>query len=153
MTKRAFLIGCNSAGLTHCETDAALMRRALGMYDYKITLIDRPEWKAPYWRLLEQLQKILDTCNKEDTLVFYYAGHSLTEDRSFKFLLADDINKSCNQLPVATLLPLLRQCQAANKLLIFDCCRAGRAAAIMIGISKRVNIFVSLPRPAVKRPR
>jgi hypothetical protein len=129
MARKAFLIGCNSAGLKHCETDAARMKQALALHGYEIALMERTEHKAPYWNLLGQLQSFLNDCAQEDTLVFYFAAHSLSEGQAYKLVLADDINSPNNQLDVEILLPPLRESRPRDKLLIFDCCRAGKTAS------------------------
>lgn len=142
MTKRAFLIGCNSAGLVHCDTDAALMRKALEQHKYEITHIEDPELKTPYYNLLKPLQIFVNSCEDKDTMVFYFAGHSLNLGKeNYKFVLADDINNSDNQLLASILIPILRQSKAADKLLIFDCCQSGKAAELVYDWSREAGEY------------
>lgn len=123
MAKRAFLVGCNSAGLQYCEGGAVLMKQALSLYSYEITHIEKTISRA---ELIGYLMKFIDSCEKQDSMVFYFAGHSLVERRQYKLVLADDVNLPKNQLPATMLIEHFRECPAIDKLFIFDCCKSGQ---------------------------
>lgn len=130
MAKKAFLLGCNSAGLKHCERDVQLMDEALTTHGYEITQLTEVERIAPSWKLLPHLSKFLESCGAADTVIVYFAGHSLNLGKGkFYLVLADDINNFNNRLKAGELLDRLRdECKAADKLLILDCCEAAKAA-------------------------
>jgi len=126
MARRAFLLGCNSDGLSYGDSDAARMQTALAQHGYEITPLERAEDKSPYTKVLARLETFTSSCRPPDTAVFYFAGHSLNDRGQFKFILADPIREFRNQLRATLLLDVFRECPARDKLLIFDCCRAGR---------------------------
>jgi len=70
--------------------------------------------------------------NCEDTLIVYFAGHGFAGERNELYLGVAETNPdglAVSALRAATLRDLLLQSPAANKVVILDCCFAGRAFA------------------------
>lgn len=135
MTRRAFLLGRNTGSLRHClvcdevtgalqACDVQLMECCLLRHGFQVTLAER---EANAGHIFNQLNAVIATCAQEDTFVFYFSGHSLTRQRDFFLVLADDKDNLSNLYLAAQLIVQLRNCKAGSKLLILDCCEAGQA--------------------------
>jgi len=135
VTRRAFLLGRNTGSLRHClacdeETgalqacDVQLMECCLLRHGFQVTLAER---EANAGHISNQLNAVIATCAQEDTFVFYFSGHSLTRQRDFFLVLANDKDNFSNLYLASQLIAQLRNCKAGSKLLILDCCEAGQA--------------------------
>ncbi|OQW93080.1 MAG: hypothetical protein BWK79_13060 [Beggiatoa sp. IS2] len=95
MAYKAFLVGVNTQGLQYAETDTHLMQEVLQSYSYEVVL--SPTTKSD---LLTQLEKMLDSCQKTDTVLFYFSGHGLLDKGKLNLVLGDDTSKQTNTLDV-----------------------------------------------------
>ena len=121
MTNKLFIVASNTLGLQYCEKDAELMTSCFGKkYGYEIL---QPEIKK---LIIEtELDNLLDSCQKTDTVVLYFSGHSLVNRDKLYFLLADDTSKTSNKININNIIDEFEGCRATNKLVILDCCDAG----------------------------
>jgi tetratricopeptide (TPR) repeat protein len=77
-----------------------------------------------------------------DTLIVYYAGHGLLDDRGNLFLALSDTNPDhvdFTALPLAWIRRAFAESPARNRILILDCCFSGRAIEAMAGTSSLVS--------------
>ena len=78
----------------------------------------------------------------EDTLIVYYAGHGLLDDRGGLFLAlreTDPDHVAYTALPFAWVREALADSPARNRILILDCCFSGRAIEAMATSSALVS--------------
>jgi WD40 repeat protein len=83
----------------------------------------------------------------DDVLVFYFAGHGLTEDRDRHYLLCSDSRQddtAATALPTEDIVRILARTGLRNLLLILDTCYAGAGAAdsaqvVLRGIARRAD--------------
>ncbi len=144
--RKAFLLGCNSAGLKHCESDAeGTMHDALSRYGYDITtrttrqlkqLCDQPAGPigqlSPRDLVSMQVSQFLQTCPHGGTALFYFSGHSLYRFGVFNLVVGGDINAEGHLFSVESLIALFKQHhESAERLLILDCCDAGKVASLV----------------------
>jgi formylglycine-generating enzyme required for sulfatase activity len=81
-------------------------------------------------QILSGIEKSAKACCKEDTFLCYYSGHGETFGEDL-FLLLDATEKTDiphTAIQSSRILAEMGWCNARNKLLILDCCRAGAAA-------------------------
>jgi tetratricopeptide (TPR) repeat protein len=123
MAKKAFIIGINALGLSYCGSDANLMSECLEKRGYQV--INRQE-KLDKWVILEEFEAFLEKSNKIDTIIFYFSGHGLIDGGKLFLILDNDLSKSKNKIQINNITDPLQNCIANNKLIILDCCHAGR---------------------------
>jgi hypothetical protein len=140
---RAFLLGCNSEGLVHCEKDAQRLGRILEHRDWDAghchTSKDlakqcRPDAANQYGPsgpadvAINAFSNYLADCRQGESVLIYFSGHSLFMRGIFYLVVGDDPNKPANRLNIETLITQLKAEQRpAERLLILDCCDAGEA--------------------------
>ncbi|WP_295458829.1 SUMF1/EgtB/PvdO family nonheme iron enzyme [uncultured Thiodictyon sp.] len=144
--RRAFLLGCNSESLEHCETDAATMQRALercgGWHIVCCTSsqlhvagtqgpVGQAAASTPVAIVAQRLRAFLKDCARGDTAVFYFSGHSLYDGEVFNLVVGQDVNDTDHLWNIEEVVGLFKQARkAAERLLILDCCEAGQAASL-----------------------
>ena len=116
MTKKAFIIGCNTHGLQYAESDAALMEECLEIHNYDIQTSKSSE----KWGILQEIEDFTNKCNKTDTCIFYFSGHGVISRGKLQLLLYNDHKMNFNFIT-----SLFEECNALSKLIILDCCHAG----------------------------
>ncbi len=140
--RRAFLLGCNSEGLEHCERDAQRLQEVLTELDYLVadcltgtTLQQQCTDQAgslglsPVSIVTESIRRFLSQCQHGDTALVYFSGHSLFSHDVFNLVVGEDVNDTGDLLSVASLVELFKQHnKPAERLLILDCCEAAEAA-------------------------
>jgi WD40 repeat protein len=121
MTKFAYVLGVNSLGLKYAASDATTVAEALQQYAYQVKLLP-----SKLTEIHVALQNIA-TARSSDTVIFYFAGHGDVINNDL-YLFLNDLHVNSNQhLPISFVTQLMRQSSAKDKLLILDCCRAGKA--------------------------
>lgn len=143
--RRAFLLGCNSAGLKHCESDAKItMFEALSRYDYDITTCTTSqltEWcrapagpigpLSPRDLVSTKVSHFLQDCPQGSTALFYFSGHSLFRGGVFNLVVGTEVNAEDHLFSVEALVAVFKQhSKPAERLLILDCCEAEKAASL-----------------------
>jgi archaellum biogenesis ATPase FlaH len=117
----AFVLGVNSLGLKYAESDAKNIAEVLRQYNYEIKLL------PPDLALLRDVLQEIVSSRFSDTVIFYFAGHGEVINNDL-YLFLNNLHTASNQhLPISFVTQLMRQSAAKNKLLILDCCRAGKA--------------------------
>lgn len=133
MSKKAFLVGVNTQDLKYCESDAGLMSECLERYGYDIT---RPQAQEERHEILKAFEQVIKNCQLEDTVIVYFSGHSKVENDGLDFVLKDgDIITLNSEIEGK----LSNRCKARNKLLILDCCNAGKAIELKRKLSTVEN--------------
>src|SRR5579862_142506 len=161
--KYALLVGVGSyrndsdlTGLKYSESDMTNLARSLAEIGFKPenirlmvqTDITDPRFKStkgnndqykPRKENIEtELQLLLDNKRREDLIIVAFAGHGVQyrgEDETVYFCPSDArISNKDSLLPLSNVFDKLKNCAAAKKLLIADCCRSdpvetGRRAA------------------------
>ena len=117
MARKAFIVGVSTGSLKYCESDADLMNNCLERYGYDVTMPqgDRRE-------ILENYEHVVESSQPEDTVIVYFSGHGKVERNQLDFLLRDGKTIILNEIEDR----LNHRCRARNKLLILDCCHAGK---------------------------
>jgi len=143
--RRAFLLGCNSAGLKHCESDAeGTMHEALSRYGYDITTCTTrqlKEWSAapagpigplsPRDLVSTKVGQFLQGCAQGSTALFYFSGHSLYRGNVFNLVVGSEVSAEDHLFSVEALVALFKQhSKPADRLVILDCCEAEKAASL-----------------------
>ena len=119
MSNKLFLVASNTQGLKYCKNDAKLMTSCFGeKYNYQVF---QPSLQKQ--EILKELDKLIDNSQKTDTIILYFSGHGIIDERLY-FLLADDSSKSSNKLDINGIVDTFETCKAKNKLIILDCCNA-----------------------------
>ena len=126
MAYKAFIIGINTIGLKYCDRDAALMKDALSRHGYDTCIIDKPENK---FDILPRFAEMSECCLKVDSIIFYFSGHGMIERGELFFITKGDGSGESNKIPVNEILGPVKRSLAKNKLIILDCCHAGRIEA------------------------
>ncbi|HEX4849994.1 MAG TPA: caspase family protein, partial [Puia sp.] len=82
-----------------------------------------------------EVNKMITSCTADDSLIIYYAGHGLLDLDTFNKVylstadtLIDDKISTC--LDSDLMKQRLVKCKARNKIMILDCCYAGRMAGL-----------------------
>jgi len=126
MTKKAFVIGIDTMGLKYCQSDAVLIGGCLKKHDYEVTMVKDKQTK---WQILPKFSDMLDNCGKTDMMIFYFSGHGMIEGGKLYLITEEDATKEKNKILVNEITNPLSNCLAENKLIILDCCHAGKASA------------------------
>jgi hypothetical protein len=127
MTFRAFIVGINTTGLKYCNRDASLIKEALSNYGYEIYLIDEQEKKH---EILQNFENMLGECLKIDTVIFYFSGHGMVDRGELFLITKGNGSDEFSKIPVIDILGPLSRSLAKDKLIILDCCHAGKIAAM-----------------------
>lgn len=143
---KAFLLGCNSGELKHCGTDGDLgwMGKALERYGYDSTVVDTSLQESTatansqdddgddigiFGFVTNKLLKLLQRCGSNDTLIFYFSGHSRNHEQ-FYLILADPLTDEENRIEFDWILSRLenriKKRKLADVLIILDCCESGQ---------------------------
>lgn len=146
----ALLVGVNDyemmGKLDNCRQDAIEMRNALvsrGGYsaDRVVLLTDgasstenRPSL-ANLGRRIEQACKL---AHPEDVLLFYFAGHGITEDGK-SYLVPQDGGEAKTCIPLDDVQNLMAKSEAMYKVLIVDACHSGKTTRGVSGIVPSVT--------------
>ncbi len=123
MAYKAFIIGINTLGLKYCDRDADLMKYALSKRGYNVNVINK---EAKKYDIMPKYIDILGDCRIVDTLIFFFSGHGKPIGRELFLFTKGDGSDELNKIPISEILGPLERCAAKNKLVILDCCRAGR---------------------------
>lgn len=123
MTNRAFLLGINTLSLTFCENDVELMKDCLGQYGYNIYIPGNTR-HYDQTRMIKDLNEWIDTITQNDTIIFYYSGHGISERGQLQLVLNNNQQSSSSKQSFREIYEKIENCMAENKLIILDCCRA-----------------------------
>jgi len=126
MAKKAFIVGINTLGLKYCFNDAALMKEVLEKRGYQTTMVQE---KMEKLQILSRFEEMLDGCDKTDTVIFYFSGHGIIDRGRLYLITGETFSNEKNKIPVNTITDPLERCNAIDKLIILDCCHAGRSTA------------------------
>lgn len=155
--KWALVIGVNEyldpavPRLKYCVADAKLVASQLASkcgYDPLHVLVMTDDQEKPHLRPLlinleNQVRSWLSKAEGGDTVLFYFSGHGLVDERGNGYLVPQDCRRERLELyayGLDTLRKQLAACQATQKLLILDCCHAGSdkaADAVAVGPSSQ----------------
>jgi hypothetical protein len=120
MGKKAFIIGKNTHGLQFAESDADLFGRILkNMYDFEVVIVKS---KIDFQT---QFEEFLDQSKTTDDLIIYFSGHAQSPRGTLELLLDENTSHFRGKIKAEELFPKLIECEANQKLVILDCCRAG----------------------------
>jgi len=106
----------------------------IGIKDDPKNIVELPDCSKV--TILVKISDFINKCLPEDNLIIYYAGHGLLDIEDMKELYlatADtrvDTDKSITCIPSEALKKQLIKCKAANKIMILDCCYAGKIAGL-----------------------
>ena len=135
MPRKAFLLGRNTGSLRHScvyneageleHCDIKLMQECLRQHGYEITL---PPNDALAGQIQDHLHDFLDACAQEDSIIFYFSGHSRVVKGRLGLVLAEPMDKGSHALYAEEIMARMETCSAGSKLLILDCCEAGLSA-------------------------
>ena len=136
VSRQAFLLGCNSHSLRHCERDVDTLARVLAAHcSWSVesctptNIAASPDQGAPFDIVIRRLRTFLKRCARGDTAAFYFSGHSLCRRGVFSLVVGADINDTDNLLDIQVIVSAFKQSVGlAEVLLILDCCDAGEAA-------------------------
>lgn len=140
MLRKALVVGSNGPDnygqLQHAVSDSIKITNVLSSEKYCFD-VSRLEPGTDPNTALDQLTKIAKSCNRQDTLIFYFSGHGECRDGDL-FLLLDTTepeNLPLSALPISWIIQIFNHCRAENKLLVLDCCYAdaGRNNAFKSG--------------------
>jgi hypothetical protein len=130
MSRIAFVMGSNgpswSTPLHFAERDEDRIAECFSLHCGFNVL--RPQKQADIYDVMRQLNKLAASCRQGDEFVVYYSGHGELLGGNL-FLLWNNTSESIfdSALDAKHILAALSHCQASQKLLILDCCRAGAA--------------------------
>lgn len=140
MLRKALVIGSNGPDnygqLQHAVSDSIRIATVLSSEKYCFD-VDRLEPGTDPNTALNRLTTIAKSCNRQDTLIFYFSGHGECRDGDL-FLLLDTTepeNLPLSAFPISWIIQIFNHCRAENKLLVLDCCYAdaGRNNAFKSG--------------------
>jgi hypothetical protein len=131
---KALLVGINNyilCPLMGCVNDAAslsnlLERNADGSLNFETRLETNVPTKAKLREMLEEL-----FASKEDTVLFYFAGHGAVNHYGGK-ILTPDFKKYDEGISMDEILNMVNLSPATNKIIILDCCHAGVFGALPV---------------------
>lgn len=143
--KQAIVIGAqdyddrNIQDLKLCVNDAIALAKALvdadtcAFAERNVALLHTSQrnrhTKPTLANVQRELQSILGKAEADDTILLYFSGHGVIDPRSKKgYLVLQDTRVAKiakTALAIDSLLDLLKECRAAKKLLILDCCHSG----------------------------
>jgi tetratricopeptide (TPR) repeat protein len=126
MARKAFLIGIDTMGLNCCRNDADLMRECLEKRGYEVITLNNKQEK---WAILPKFEEFLHKSNKVDTIIFYFSGHGVIPGGKLSLITDEDNSQTKNKIQINNITDPLQNCIAENKLIILDCCHAGRVNA------------------------
>ena len=152
--KWAVVIGVNEyldptiPRLHFCVSDARLIAESLtkrcGYDASRILLITDDQDKAHLRPLKMNLQKQiagwLKNAVRGDTVLVFFSGHGILDDRGQGFLVPQDCEKEqlgLTAFRTEELRDMLHQCKATQKILILDCCHAGGSRSLEVGPSSQ----------------
>lgn len=129
MLRKALVIGSNGPDnygqLQHAVSDSIRIANVLSSERYCFD-VSRLEPGTDPTTALNRLTTIAKSCNRQDTLIFYFSGHGECRDGDL-FLLLDTTepeNLPLSALPISWIIQTFNYCKAENKLLVLDCCYA-----------------------------
>ncbi len=121
------------ADLRHAGNDAREVAGALktrGGFEHVVLLTDALGPKDPSYpskrHILASLDRIRSGIDSEDTVVFFFSGHGVTDPGGRSFLLPADAmvrNVPGSGIPLDTIQDFLKRVQAAQRVLILDAAR------------------------------
>lgn len=145
--RRAFLLGCESDGLEHCEADARRLAEVLGQRGFDqvrcLATTELMKWcrsadcapggpppRSPARLVQAALDQFLDQGSPGESLLIYFSGHGHDAQGAFNLVVGTSRNERGHVLDIVPLVDQLsRHLNAAKRLLILDCCDAGGAAS------------------------
>ncbi|MBY5666209.1 caspase family protein [Rhizobium leguminosarum] len=130
MVRKAIVLGSNGPSwqeLQFAETDADRMEVALSTRcDFEV---ERLPSDLDYHEIQKRVADAAAACTSADTLMVYFSGHGeLLRGRLYLLLSGTKPSIFDSAINAHYLLDSLQFSEASNKLLILDCCHAGRAA-------------------------
>jgi hypothetical protein len=142
--RRALLLGCNSEGLEHCERDAQQLQEALTRCGFQAGTLLAADIRqgcgvpsngfnqgwSPKSFVSEAIHRFLASCQRGDTAVVYFSGHSRFAHDVFSLVVGEDPGDPGHLLNVRALATQFEEHhKPAERLLILDCCEAEAAAS------------------------
>lgn len=101
-----------------------------------ILINNSSEENVSYDLVIDRIKEVSKTVRDDEQLILYFSGHGERIDNDFAMVLFDSDSKTNDKyLTLSLLSELLGECQAAEKLFIFDACFSG----INIDGTKRVT--------------
>lgn len=148
--RKALCIGIDFYGndndLTGCINDARLVSDSLktnydGSKNFNVkSLYGSENESVSFEYMLESIRELFCSyCEDCDVVLFYFSGHGYF-DRNDAYLCASDtnVNNIANAIPFNSVLDIVNESKAKNKIIILDCCFSGA-----MGYSKDGNFSYS----------
>jgi Sulfatase-modifying factor enzyme 1/Caspase domain len=132
LTRRAIVLGSNGPeqggpGLKYARLDAQRFRETLGSKrcGFDVELLD-PSARAASIR--ERIYATAEGGRPEDMFVAYFSGHGYPDTDGLWLMLdgSDPEKLLTTAISANEILLAMRRCQAQHKLLVLDCCHAGK---------------------------
>jgi hypothetical protein len=83
--------------------------------------------------VIDELESLCDRCVNEDSMLCYFSGHGVLNEKGDLLLLWDHSHPGepiRTTINVSKIFLALGACRAKNRLLILDCCHAGAAVSV-----------------------
>ncbi|WP_417911272.1 caspase family protein [Candidatus Electronema sp. PJ] len=128
MSFRAFVVGADYH-LQFARADAERIADALATLGYELPEPRIPPPEECSDSIIARLKKFATDSRPDDTLLFYFAGHGIPREDLYLVLPLDDPDRN----PIQTCLSMIeisnvfKRSAAATKIIILDCCHAGKA--------------------------
>lgn len=139
--KKAFILGANYTDLKFAETDATKFADALEKQDYKVSRYIASDKKSN--EVMNDFKKFVKS-EEDDTLLFYFAGHGITEDNTLSLALNNSDPKNVEtfiDIEQITFYLKPRYCKATKILIIIDSCKSGKINEIA-NIKNSENYYI-----------
>jgi pimeloyl-CoA synthetase len=133
MAYRAFVVGADYL-LQFARSDAERIADALENLGYQLPDPPVPPPEEDSNLITARLRKFITDSRPEDTLLFYFAGHGIPYPQRELYLALDGYDPARHPLQtclsIADISSAFKNTDIETKLIILDCCRAGKSFSV-----------------------
>ncbi len=133
MSFRAFVVGADYH-LQFARADAERIADALEKLGYELPKPRIPPPEEDSNSISARLRKFITDSRPEDTLLFYFAGHGIPSPQRELYLALDGYDPARHPLQtclsIADISSAFKNTDIETKLIILDCCRAGKSFSV-----------------------
>lgn len=133
----ALLVGVehydNVSSLQYVSNDISNLSHVLTEYGHysprNVQAFSSTSRRPTYAQLREAIPAMFSKATESDTLLFYFSGHGFQSDAERLYLAPQDVDPSKPEetaIAFAWLKEQLDACKAKHKIVLLDCCHAGR---------------------------